>query len=106
MSMTTPLTPEFDLADRLRKSLRVADVSVQEMAGLLEKSRNTIGNYLSGRSEPDAPALRLWAFRCGVDLDWLRYGITRPNTPNTPAGQGVTRTGCIADRERRLAVAA
>lgn len=95
--MSTSTIPQFDMSDRLRKALRVADLSVQDMADTLECSRNTIGNYLSGRTHPNVPTLRQWAFRCGVDYEWLRYGINEMNTPDTPGGQGISRTGCIAD---------
>lgn len=68
------VVPEFDMADRMRKSLRVADVSVQEMADYLEVERNTISRWINGRTHPPASSLRLWAMRTGVDYRWLRNG--------------------------------
>lgn len=81
------ITLEWDQADRLRKSLRGSGVSVQEMAEALECSRNTVGNYINGRTAPDYPALRLWAMRTGYPIGWLRDGI-EPQT--SPDGDGVT----------------
>ncbi len=74
------VTLEWDVADRLRKSLRGSGVSVQEMADALECSRNTVGNYINGRTSPDYPAMRLWAMRTGYPIGWLRDGIEPTNT--------------------------
>lgn len=72
MSRTAPIPElDFDTADRLRKALRFAGVSVQEMAEHLGLSRNSIGRYINGHIEPDRRTLMLWALRCGVPLDWL-----------------------------------
>ncbi len=73
MYAVTELQP--DLADRLRKALKVAGISVQEMADELGRNRVTVGNYLAGRTTPDKPTLIVWSIRCGVPLDWLIYGI-------------------------------
>lgn len=81
---TSPTVPVFDLADRLRKSLRVADISVQDMADYLEVSRNTIGRWINGHGEPNGAAVRLWALRCGVPYVWLRHGVV-------PEGDGPER---------------
>ena len=87
--------PEWDLADRLRKSLRDADVQVQQMADRFEVSRNTIGNWINGRSEPSASDLRVWAQETGVPLEWLRWGVD-PH-PDTPSEQGLSPLGCFAE---------
>lgn len=81
---TPNLALDWDLADRLRKSLRVADISVQEMADTLEVSRNTVGNWMSGRRNPSGPYLRVWALRTGVPFRWLRDGeAVGPDTDPT-----------------------
>lgn len=80
---------EFDLADRLRKSLRVADVSVQEMADYLEVNRNTVGRWLGGGGEPKGLYMRMWAMRTGVPIEWLRSGHLNEETPS-PGGDGVS----------------
>ena len=64
------------MPDRLRKSLRVADLGVQEMADYLEVERNTISRWINGRTNPPAAALRLWAMRTGVNYAWIRNGET------------------------------
>ena|SRR5215467_11822734 len=66
--------PEFDRADRLRKSLRHADIGSQEMADYLGVSRNSVSNWISGRFTPGLPVLRAWAQRTEVSLAWLVTG--------------------------------
>lgn len=65
---------EFDLPDRLHKSLRVSGVEVQEMAEFLDVSRATISNWTSGRIKPSIMALRWWAEKTGVPYEWLKTG--------------------------------
>ncbi|HEY5116221.1 MAG TPA: helix-turn-helix transcriptional regulator [Nakamurella sp.] len=66
--------PEWDLADRLRKSLRAAGVPVAEMAEYLGVTRNTVGNWINGRVQPSVQTMRLWAMRTSVPYEWLRSG--------------------------------
>jgi transcriptional regulator with XRE-family HTH domain len=66
--------PQFDMADRLRKALRQAGLSVQDMAEYLGVSRNSVGNWINGRTAPTKPALMLWAMRTGVPFEWLQTG--------------------------------
>lgn len=79
---------QFDLHDRLRKSLQVADVSVQEMADYLEVSRTTVSRWINGGMEPKRPFLIMWAMRTGVPLSWLVTGRVKNETPS-PDGEGV-----------------
>lgn len=74
--MTTSETPwgAFDLADRLRRSLRVSDIGVQEMADNLGVSRNTVSAWVNGRITPDTRSLQLWAVYTGAPLRWLETG--------------------------------
>lgn len=74
---------DFDQADRLRKALRFADVSVQEMADHLGLSRNSVGRYINGHIEPDLRTLRLWAMKTGAPLDWLQYGDEGPTSTSS-----------------------
>lgn len=62
------------MADRMRKTLREADVSVQDMAEYLEVSRNTVGSWINGKTRPNAASLKLWALRVGIPYEWIRYG--------------------------------
>ena len=81
---------EWDVADRLRKALRFADLGVGEMADYLGVSRNTVGRYINGHARADRRTLRLWALRCGVPLGWLQTGETLPrmDSNHQPAGSG------------------
>lgn len=66
--------PRWDLADRLRKSLREAGLGVQEIADYLGVSRYSVRNWINGHNRPSAPTIRLWAMRTGVSYGWLRKG--------------------------------
>jgi len=66
--------PEFDRADRMRKALRQSDTGSQEMADYLGVSRNSVSNWINGRTTPGLPVLRSWAHRTGVSLGWLVTG--------------------------------
>jgi transcriptional regulator with XRE-family HTH domain len=66
--------PEWDLADRMRKSLRTAGVSVQDIASYLDVTPRSVGNWINGRIDPSTQTLRLWALRCGVPYIWLMTG--------------------------------
>ena len=66
--------PQWDVADRLRKSLRHAGLGTAEMADYLGVSRQSVGNWINGRIEPSQQTLRLWALRTGVSFEWLTGG--------------------------------
>jgi transcriptional regulator with XRE-family HTH domain len=89
--------PQWDVTDRLRKSLRTGKVSVQEMAELLGVDRKTVGNYLNGRTGPSVATLRVWAMRCGVRFDWLRDGVVDLRTPDPVPGQEILASGCTGE---------
>ena len=44
---------------------------VNETAEFFGLSRNTIGNWINGRVEPDLAKLRVWGACFGVPLSWL-----------------------------------
>lgn len=88
--------PEWDLADRLSKSLRHAGVGTDEMAEHLGVDRKTVGNYKGGRTRPSVAVLRVWAMRCGVPFDWLAHGIIDDDGPDGPGGQAITASRCTA----------
>jgi transcriptional regulator with XRE-family HTH domain len=71
---TSAGVPEWDLADRMRKALRTADVGVQEMAEYLGVGRNTVSTWINGRIIPSRQSVRLWALRTGVPFEWLETG--------------------------------
>lgn len=72
----TDLVPdlEWDLADRLRKSLRSSGIGVQQMADELGLDRNSVSRYINGHTVPARAALIVWAMRTGVPLEWLENG--------------------------------
>jgi transcriptional regulator with XRE-family HTH domain len=85
---TSPITvgiPQWDLADRMRKTLRASGMGVQEIADEFGVSRNTVGAWINGANIPSPVALRLWAMRFGVPLEWLVDG-TEPTDGPSPRG--------------------
>jgi transcriptional regulator with XRE-family HTH domain len=81
---------KWDQPDRMRKALRLADVSVQDMADYLDVDRSTISTWINGRISPSYATLRLWALRTGVPLEWLHHGDMEPcdlAPGDIPAGQ-------------------
>lgn len=66
---------EFDLADRMRRAMRVSGVGVQEIADYLGVARNTVGSWINGRIVPSKQTLRLWALRTGAPFEWLEKGV-------------------------------
>lgn len=84
--------PTFELRHRMALALETADLSISGMANHLEVSRNTVGNYIAGRTNPTVATLRVWALRCGVPFAWLRDGTV------TPEGGGPNGTRDSEDR--------
>ena len=70
----------WDLADRMRKALRVADVAVIDMADYLGVTRGTVSTWINGRIAPSRQTLRLWALRTGVPFEWLETGQLNDQT--------------------------
>lgn len=69
------MTPEEDaLRLRMAQAMRDAGLSVGAMANEIGVSRDTVRNYLRGRSRPRRSTLIVWALRCGVSLEWLITG--------------------------------
>ena len=62
---------EWDLADRMRKALRVSGRSVQEMSDYLGVAPTTVSTWINGRNRPSPATVRLWAMRCEVPYEWL-----------------------------------
>lgn len=98
--------PQWTLADRLRKSLEHASVDSANMAEYLEVHPNTVRNWIAGRTNPPATAVKLWAMRCGLPYEWLAHGVeTRPAVADDfgppsdvtnldiPSGMSVDQTG-------------
>jgi transcriptional regulator with XRE-family HTH domain len=82
----------FDTADRLRKSLRVTGITVQQMADYLEVSRNTVSLWINGRGRIGSQSLRLWAIRTGIPYEWFRTGTLPDDKPGSSVGLSTRRT--------------
>ena len=81
---------EFDQLDRLAKSLRASGMKPGDMGRALGVHRNTIGNYLNGRTALDRRTLIAWAMVTGVTVEWLETGKT-PTGPEPDGGLDVQR---------------
>lgn len=75
--------PEWDLGDRLVKARKAAGIKQSEMAIFLGLSRAALSGFENGEVVPRLAYLRGWADRCGVALDWLRYGHIPPEGGQT-----------------------
>lgn len=71
----------FDMADRLRRALRVSDTSVNDMADYLQVSRNTVTAWINGRNIPRRRDLAAFAMRTGFPITWLETGDASPDGP-------------------------
>ena len=89
MSEASPVL-EWDLADRMRKALRISGWSVQEMSEYLGVAPNTVSTWINGRNRPSPAAVRLWAMRCGVPYEWLAgEGVRRAPISALASGLGL-----------------
>lgn len=90
---------EFDLLDRLRKAMRISGKDAGDLAVDLGVHRNTIGNYLNGRTPIDRRTVVAWAVCTGVPLEWLETGqTTGPN--GGPDGERDAALARLADKKR------
>jgi transcriptional regulator with XRE-family HTH domain len=64
----------FDLADRLRKSLRAAELQQSDIADSLELSLGTVSAWVNGRKQPSPGMLLAWAALTGAPVEWLETG--------------------------------
>lgn len=89
----------FNKPDRMKKSLSVTGVTVQEMADYLGVTRGSVGNWINGRIEPSLQTTRLWALRTGVPFEWLERGeVPAPTPPVPPVGLEPTTCGLKGPR--------
>lgn len=96
---------EFDLLDRLHKSMRVSGKSKAQIAADLGVHRNTVSNYLSGRTPVDRRTMVTWAFSTGVPLEWLEtgQGDAGPSPDGTDGPEGGPDRPTQTDALARLA---
>jgi transcriptional regulator with XRE-family HTH domain len=102
MTRTPVAELEWRLCDRMRRSLDYAGIGVQEMADYLLRSRNAVGNWLSGRTAPSERVLRRWAELTGVSYEWLDQGRAPESEPaeadrRAPSGLRKRSSGCTID---------
>lgn len=94
---------QWDLVDRLNKSLRISGLSVQQMADFLECHRNSVGGWLNDRNTPNPATLMMWAQITGVPYEWLRNGTEV--TAELPISERLRQTSAglaqIADQLER-----
>ena len=83
--------PPWDVADRMGKAMHASGVTLAEMALYLGCHRNTVTNYLRGRSKPSRATLIAWADKTRFPLDWLETGEQSANPP--PDGRPLRVTG-------------
>lgn len=99
---------EFDLLDRLHKSLRVSGKSRDQLAADLGVHPNTIGNYLRGDTKVTRVTRMAWAIATGVTLRWLETGEPDDDGPIDPndGPKGESRQQALArlaEKKRRHA---
>ena len=71
---TSARAPEFTLGDRIRKAIETSPLTVHDVADRLEVHRNTVSQWMHGRSAPSVSDMAAIAELTGVDLRWLRTG--------------------------------
>ncbi|WCO67919.1 helix-turn-helix transcriptional regulator [Iamia majanohamensis] len=98
MTTTAPLhtetrtVPVWTLGDRLGKALDHAGIKVGDMAAYLDVGRNTVGNYIAGRTQPSRATVLAWAMRTGIDPTWLETGELPTLSPDGTPAQGGSPT--------------
>ena len=79
--------PEMNaLPNRLRVSREYAGLSQTELSKRAGVNRATVSRAEAGNHDPSRATVTVWAFACGVDVEWLRNG--HKETP-PPGGDGV-----------------
>ena len=86
ISMNSGVIPEMNtLPNRLRVARDFAGMSQGDLAERAELSRTTVSAAEAGLKTPARATITVWAFACGVDVEWLRTGN---ETAPSPDGDG------------------
>ena len=86
--------PEWNLADRLGKALRVSNLGVSEVADYLGVSRASVGRWVNGHTRPSKATLIVLSDLTGVDRRWLMQGAAdelRARRDSNPKPSGLDR---------------
>lgn len=85
---------EFDMADRMRRALRVSGISVEEIAAYLGVTRGAVSTWINGRIVPRTSTVRLFALRTGFPYEWIANGesVGMPTSPSGPGGSEARAT--------------
>jgi transcriptional regulator with XRE-family HTH domain len=54
------IVPEWELCDRLRRSLRLVGLNNIQVADFMGVQRETVSTWLTGRRRPSYAVLRIW----------------------------------------------
>ena len=91
--------PELNtLPNRLRVARDFAGLSQTELSERAELSRTTISAAEAGLKTPARSTITVWAFACGVDVEWLRTGDAK--TP-PPSGDGASAESRLRESNPR-----
>jgi hypothetical protein len=71
----------FEMHHRLALTVEYGRVEVDELMDALGRSRNTILNYISGRTRPSKGDVNTWAQMAGVSFMWLWNGTDPDGEP-------------------------
>lgn len=93
---------EFDLADRIRKAMRVSGLNQAELGALVGVSGSAVSEWARGKVTPARHHIERIASATDVPLDWLLNG-TSPRQP-TPAEQAWMRQLAAVAEETREAL--
>lgn len=97
--MTNHHDLEFDLADRIRKAMRVAGLDQQTLASAIGVTGSAISGWVRAVSAPDLAMQGRIARATGVPMDWLVRGPGREPTPAEAAW--MRQIAGVADDARR-----
>lgn len=86
------LSPQFDLADRVRKAREYAGFTQQGLADETGMARSGLAQIEQGKTTPRRSSLKLIALATGVDQRWLETGET-PTGGNPGGGNAVRHQG-------------
>lgn len=93
--------PRWTVGDRLRKARIYADMTTDDMAADIGRTRRTISNYESDSTPAPVLVLRQYAMRTGVPLAWLEHGEPSDDGDDSP-GLGISPSACYSRRAGRV----